>query len=281
MALEFKSRRGAVKVSGNDAKFYSHLNARHRASPSEPPVFSFALANGARQPDKLVFWGTGAEIGKLLNSHSFLVRTEERNVLRMEVTWLPITKRGGKKMAEAALKAALKKSAKVGGKAAFGVLTHGGSLAIDVAETGKDILDAAMKAAKGEIKIEPSNLELDWELRIVINNGPGGDDGVVGWVSRHQNVGQEANSANMAEQFLRLMGAYSVSVKNAMLVLAGEQPYQALLNEDDIEEAMKRAEAKATSTGSMMARKAIEFAKEKLNRPSRDTYQRLDGGDGD
>lgn len=282
MALEFKSRTGRVKISGNARAFQSAVAVRKGSNSREDATFSFMTDNKASQPDKLVFWGTGAEIADLLNQNEFIVRTAEDAGLRLEIRWLPITKKGGKKMVIAATKAVAKEVASTAAKAGAAIVSHGVTPAMDVAATVGKLGKTAVKAARGEITIAPNNLELDWEVRIVMHKGAGSPDGIVGLVDRSIPIGKAAPSGHIYANFMTAMGKYSASVENAVMLAKGDGAlrYDALLDEDDIATSHARVAAKGESVSTWAAKQTFAFLKDKVERPSSSGYGRMDD-DGD
>lgn len=271
MTLKFKSLSGEVRTKGKAQDFRKLVDAR-AAADQRGATFSFD-----KKTDKLIFWGAGSEIDRLLSGVTFQAITSASAGLRLEIKWLPMTKRGGKKMVIAATKAVVKEVATTAAKASAAVATHGVTPVIDISASVVEWGKTAVKAAKGEITIAPNNMDLDWEVRIVIERGNGDAAGIVAFADRSVGIGQVAHRGRIQSEFREAMGKYSVSVENAVLLAGGNYAlrYNALLDDDDTNASLARLAAKEAETTMGRVNEAYDFFKEMVNAPSSSGYLQL------
>lgn len=269
MDFAFKRRHGEFKKTGDRNAFSTYIDELRRAgassssssssssSPSGPPLTLSAAG------DKVVFYGYGRDISAVLNEYHFVLVAPGSETLRLRVTWLPATKKGAGNIAKAAAKGAAKKGAKLGGKAAASALTHGATAAGDVADGVKAVGKAAIKAARGEIDTAVENLNQQWEARITLSQGPEDIADTIGPVHRSCSLGGECVSEELNQQFLRMVGAYVVSVGNMVAKATGETPYQRLYDQEEVAQAALEAEDKKNQSKVSKLQKVYNWFKEK------------------
>ncbi len=275
MKFNFKRRIGKFKVEGDEASFRADIRNLQDAAADSSARITF------NEPeDKLVIRGYGRDIAKILNELNFFVKASApQTTLQMRITWYPASKDGVKNAAKSGAKSGAKRAAKLAARAGVDVasagVTEGAELAKDGINAAKKVGKAFAKAVRKEIPTALDNLDQPWELRIKLASGdPGITDTEAGPIHRSENIGGESHSKELYGCFLRLVGAFVISVGNAVRRVTGEQPYMRLIDDEEVMASVEKAEHKAEKAANSGVKKSVSSSFKRVSQWFKDKRAR-------